>query len=154
MKYIAVIVSLAVGLVFTNTSIAGDVDDIKKITLEHFATLSSGDVEAHVAHHHKGHTTFAADGSLLQVDDSQDEEKKNLQATLDAAKLNLQVRHLDVQVYGNTAVVTGYVVGTSTPPDGMPQQVMNRRTAVLIKQGNQWQEVHVHNSPVVAADSQ
>lgn len=33
---------------------------------------------------------------------------------------------------------------------GQRQQVMTRRTAVLIKEGNEWKEVHTHSSPVVA----
>ena len=75
-----------------------------------------------------------------------------MQEGIDAgSKLNLQLTHLDVKVYGNTAVVTGYVVGTTTDPDGETQSVMNRRTAVLIKQGNKWKEVHLHSSPVTAA---
>ena len=65
---------------------------------------------------------------------------------------DLQLRHLNVKVYGNVAVVTGYVVGTETSPDGTTEEVANRRTAVLVKQGGQWKEAHIHISPLVAPE--
>ena len=143
------------GVILSNVAWAGDVEDIKKATLEHFVTLNAGNVAAHIEHHLQGHTTFGGDGGLLSVDNSLEEEKKIMQADVDAGfKNDLSVTHLDVKVYGNTAVVTGYIVGTGTTPDGKTEQVMIRRTAVLIKKGNKWQEVHLHSSPVVAGQSQ
>jgi len=154
-RFIAITLIVVGGAVLTTAAWAGDVEDVKKITLDHFATLNAGNVAAHIEHHLQGHTTFGGDSGLLIVNDSLEEEKKSLQADFDAGlKNNLQLTHLDVKVYGNTAVVTGYVVGTSTEPDGKTTQVMNRRTAVLIKQGNTWKEVHVHSSPVRTAPSQ
>ena len=89
-------------------------------------------------------------GELLSRSDSLEDERKNLQAQFDAGfKTNAQARHFEVKVYGNlTAVTTGYMVGTQTLPDGTTQQVNSQRTAVLIKQGGQWKEVHVHVSPL------
>jgi ketosteroid isomerase-like protein len=154
-RFISLTMIFVCGVILSNVAWAGDVEDIKKATLEHFATLNAGNVAAHIEHHLQGHTTFGGDGGLLWGDDSLEEEKNILQADFDAGlKLNLRVRHLDVKVYGNTAVVTGYAVGTSTAPNGKTEQVMIRRTAVLIKQGNKWKEVHLHSSPVVAGQSQ
>ena len=154
-RLIVVLMVLAVGMFLTTTATADDVEDIKKATLEHFATLNSGDVAAHIAHHLQGHTAFAADGGFLQVEDSLEEEKKSLQDGYDSGfRTNLQLRHLEVKVYGNAAVVTSYVVGTTTAPDGTIQQTRGRRTAVLIKRGNKWMEVHTHASPVMGAQSQ
>ena len=138
-------------VLLSNIAWAGDVEDIKKATIEHFATLNAGNVAAHIEHHLKGHTTFGGEGGLFEINDSLEEEKNSLQADFDAGlELNMSVRHLDVKVYGTTAVVTSYVVGTSKAPNGETEQVMTRRTAVLIKQGNKWKEVHLHSSPVVA----
>jgi len=63
-------------------------------------------------------------------------------------KRNVQLRHPEVEVYGNVAVVTGYTVGTITSPDGTARPIANRRTVVLIKQGGQWKIAHRHLSPV------
>jgi ketosteroid isomerase-like protein len=86
---------------------------------------------------------------------SLDEETAALKADFESGlKLNMDLRHLDVKVYGNAAVVTGYVVGTSTAPSGVIEQVMNRRSAVLIKEGGKWKEVHLHSSPVISVPQQ
>ena len=69
-------------------------------------------------------------------------------------RVNLNPVHIEVQVYGNAAVVTCYLVGTVTGPDGTVEQVTDRRTAVLIKQGGKWMEAHTHASPMVVAPAQ
>ena len=44
---------------------------------------------------------------------------KNLQANFDAGlKWSVELQDLKVDVYGDAAVVTGYLVGTVTLPDG------------------------------------
>ncbi len=152
MKHLIYIISLLVfGLFLADVSMAGDVEDIKKATMEHFATQNAGDAKAHMAHHMPYHTQFAG-GGLLIVSHSREEQVKSLQEVFDAGvKFSLELAHLDVRVYGKAAVVTGYVVGTVTNPDGTTSESRAQRTAVLIKEGKEWKEVHVHSSPVTAA---
>lgn len=152
-KLTAITMIFGLVVLLTTVAVAGDVEDIKKATLQHFVTFNAGDVAGHVEHHLKGHTGYGPNGGLLDVNESLKEEKKSLQADFDAGlKFNLQVRHLEVKVYGNTAVTTCYIVGTVTNPDGTTNQVMDRRTAVLIKKGRKWKEVHAHNSHIMTAD--
>ncbi|MCZ6770203.1 MAG: nuclear transport factor 2 family protein, partial [Acidobacteria bacterium] len=100
--------------------------------------------------HAVGNTRFSTDNGLLQRSDSLEEQRKNQQAGVDAGvKINVQSRHVEVSLYGNTAVSTRYGVGTVTQPNGTVVQLNNRITAVLIKQGGQWKVVHQHFSPVV-----
>ena len=140
-------------VLLTTVAEAGDVEDIKKATLEHFVTFNAGNVAAHVDHHLKGHTGFGPNGGLLEENESLEKEKKNLQADFDAGlKFNLNVKHLDVKIYGNTAVTTCYIVGSITTLNGKIVQVRDRRTAVLIKKGKKWKEVHAHNSPITTAN--
>lgn len=154
-RFFAAPMLLLAGMFLTGVAAAQDVEAIKAATLQHFATLNAGDAAAHIQHHLPEHTTFSGDGGLLEEFDSPEEEESSLRADFDSGlKLNLQLRHLKVKVYGNTAVVTGYVVGTATSPDGDTEQVTNRRTAVLIKQRGQWREVHLHASPLMAAPIQ
>ena len=151
MKRFNYIISILIGLFLTNVSIAGDVEDIKKATREHFATQNAGDAKAHIAHHMPYHTQFIG-GGLLIVSHSREEQVKSLQEVFDAGvKFSLDLAHLEVKVYGKAAVVTSYVVGTVTNPDGTTSESRAQRTAVLIKEGNDWKEVHVHISPVTAA---
>ncbi len=65
-------------------------------------------------------------------------------------KYNHRLVHVEVKVFGDTAITTGYVVGSSTSPDGTTRRVMMRRTGVVIKRNGQWKELHNHLSPVVA----
>ncbi|MFQ5866094.1 MAG: YybH family protein [bacterium] len=154
-RFIAILMVFFGGVLLTTVAAADDVDDIKKATLEHLATLNAGDAAGHVQHHLPVYSGFDAGGGLLESYDSLEDQKNNLKALFDSGvKVNFQLRHLEVKVYGNAAIVTGYMVGTVTSPDGTIQQVTNRRTAVLIKQAGQWREVHLHTSPLITAPSQ
>jgi ketosteroid isomerase-like protein len=84
--------------------------------------------------------------------ESHEQQRASWQDQFDAGfKFNFELRHLKVKVYGDAAIVTGYVMGTSTSPDGTTQETTTRRTAVLIKQGGEWKEAHTHISPLKAA---
>ncbi len=119
----------------------------------HFETLRAGDAPAHIAQHAPDATSFDAVGGLLVEAQSLEEQVRDLQAVFDEGiVLDNYLRHLQVRIYGDAAVVTGYITGTETNPDGSVVQTMNRRTAVLIRQGGEWKEVHSHASPVVGAE--
>lgn len=123
--------------------------EIMEITREHFQTLDDGDAVAHMAHHVPDATSFDAVGGLLSEARSREEQAAPLQALFDAGLTQTnELRHLKVQVYGDAAVVTGYVVGTATNPDGSTEEFVNRRTAVLIRQDGEWMEVHSPQSPL------
>ena len=79
------------------------------------------------------------------------EQTKLLRTSFDAGeKGDLQLRNLEVKIYhDNTAVVTGYVVGTRPSPDGIRVPIRDQRTEVWIKQGEQWKQVHRHSSPLL-----
>ena len=140
---------VVVGMFLTTVAIADDVDDVKAAMQRHYAALNSGDVAAWAQYHVAGNTTFSPGGQLLERSDSLEEQRKNRQAAVDAGlKYNIQSRHLEISVYGDTAVTTSYGVGTVTQPNGTTVRVTNRLTTVLIKQGGQWKEVHRHLSPL------
>ncbi len=140
-----------VGMFLTTVAMADDVDDIKAAGQRFYAALRAGDAGALMQLHAAASTSFGPGGGLLETFDSLEERRNSFQATVDAGvKLNIQGRHIDVRVYGNsTAVVTSYGVGTITRPNGTTFRVNNRITAVLIKQGGQWKVAHQHISPVV-----
>ena len=122
-----------VGMFLTTPALADDVDDVQALELEHLAALNAGNVDGYVNHHAEGRNAFLPFGFLDT--DTREEQRKNRQATLDAGiKINNLHRHLEVKVYGNAAVVTGYVLGTRTSPDGRSTQRVLRRSAMWIKQ--------------------
>jgi len=133
-------------------AVADDAEDAKAAMLNHYAKRNAGDAAAYVQLHSPNRSNFGVAGQLLNRSDSLEDlenQKNNLQAQLDAGvKFNVQLRHPEVEVYGNVAVVTGYTVGTITSPDGTARPIANRRTVVLIKQGGQWKIAHRHLSPV------
>ncbi len=151
---LTVLFVVLLGFAPTPNPTSDDVADIKKATLDHFATLASGDAETHIQDHLEGNTAYAADGGLLDIS-SLEEQVAGLKAGYESGvRINLNPRHIEVQVYGNAAVVTCYLVGTVTDTDGTVEQVTDRRTAVLIKQGGKWMEAHTHASPMVVATAQ
>jgi len=134
----------------TAVGMADDVDDVKAAVLRHYVALNAGDANALIQLQAAGYTSFGPGGGLLERSDSLEERRKIRQAEFDAGlKYNLQARHIDVSLYGNsTAVTTHYGVGRITFQDGTTGQPNNRITRVWIKQGGQWKAVHNHLSPL------
>jgi len=135
-------------LIVPTVGVAQAADEIKAATLEHFAVFNAGDAAAHIQQHLPDASNFPAEG-LLKEFQSREDQIASLQADFDAGlKADLTVRDLKVRVYGDAAVVTGYVVGTVTSPDGTTEEVSSRRSAFLIRQGGRWLEAHSHASPL------
>ncbi len=143
---------LVVGMFLTTVAMADDVDDVKAAEDSYYAALNAGDANAWIQLHAVGNTRFSPGGTLLERYDSLEERRKNQQAASDAGvKFNIQSRHLEISVYGDTAVTTNYGMGTVTQPDGTVNPSNNRISRVWVKQGGQWKQVHQHFSPVVLA---
>jgi ketosteroid isomerase-like protein len=141
---------LVLGMFLMPAALADDADDVKA-ALQRFGTaLDTGDANAYIQSHAARRTSFGARGGLLATSDSLEEVRSGFQADYDAGlRYDVQQRHVEVSVYGDTAVTTSYGVGRITRPDGTTGQVNNRITRVWVKQGGQWKQVHQHISPVV-----
>jgi uncharacterized protein (TIGR02246 family) len=140
-----------VGIFLMPAVLADDVDDVKAEMERYLAALNAGDANAYIQHFMPETSAMVGTG-LISRSHSLEEQKNAFVAS--GLKRNLQFRHLEVKVYGNTAVVTGYVVGSVITPDGTTSQSRGLRTGVMIKQGGQWKEVHQHRSPLIIAPSQ
>ncbi len=137
-----------VAMFLTAVAMADDVEDVKAALLDRFDALNSGDVGRYVQYHSQERSVFLPNGELLDTS-SFEERRNNRQSQVNARFVrNFQARHLEVKVYGETALVTGYVVGSQTFPNGTTQQISLRRSAVWLKQGGQWKEIHAHLSPM------
>ena len=152
MKQLMVIgMTLVAGLLLSTGVQAGDVEDIIALEKGHYLARNNGDLDTWVQYHLPERDGFGPGGDLLSGGTSAEEEKRGLKAQLDAGmKYNHRLVHVDVKVFGDTAITTGYVVGSSTSPDGKTNRAMMRRTGVVIKRNGQWKELHNHLSPVVA----
>ena len=145
------ITTLFVMGLLTTAAWADDADDVKAAEDNYYAAMNSGDAHAWAQSRLSAESTrFGPGGGLLEVFGSLEEQEQNRRAEVDAGlKYSLRGRHQDIRVYGNTAVVTMYGVGTVTLPSGNNAQANNRITRVWVKQGGQWKMVHAHLSPVV-----
>jgi len=85
---------------------------------------------------------FFIDNGVLQTSD-------DIQAPASGPepKPNVSVRNLSVRVYGNTAVIAGYFVGTMYI-GGQARNGTWRFTETRIKDGNVWKTVQYHFSPL------
>jgi len=143
--------TLLAGLLLSTGVQAGDVEDIIALEQDHYLARNNGDVDTWVQYHLPERDGFGPGGGLLSQGTSAEEEKRSLKAQLDAGmKYNHRLIHVEVKIFGDTAITTGYVVGSATSPDGTTSQAMMRRTGVVIKLNGQWKELHNHLSPVVA----
>jgi ketosteroid isomerase-like protein len=140
---------LVVGMVMTTVAIADDADDVKAAVQSYVAAINAGDSSA-IQYRSPTRSTFNRGGGLLSRPTSSIQEQRSaLGAEARAGiKRNYQITHMEVEVYGDTAVVTGYLTGTRTQPNGNTIVMRDRRTGVFVKQGGQWKEVHHHQSPV------
>ena len=150
MKKLNLVIILGLILTASTSAMADDVADIKSAMKKHFVTINAGDSAGHIAHHKAGNSSFGGDGGALAVNDSLEEEAAELQASFDEGnKFDIELVDLDVAVYGDTAVVTSLLTGTVTTSDGKTEKVKNRRTAVVVRDGSEWKEVHTHISEFV-----
>jgi ketosteroid isomerase-like protein len=139
---------LAVGMLATTFAMADDSDDVKAAFLNLFTTLRAHDSQSMGQYYMPDYTDFGRGGGLLIRTATPEEKAKARQALFDAVNITLQPRNVEVQVYGNTAVVTAYLIGSITPPNNETIRVNDRRTGVWVKQGGTWKEVHMHQSPI------
>jgi ketosteroid isomerase-like protein len=131
---------LVVGMFATAVAMADDVDDVKAAFLDFYASLRSGDVDGYIKHFPaSGATAFETEGGLLSAS-TLEELRRSRQAGASAGNNpDVQLRHMEVRVYGNTAVLTGYRV---SPSDSS----IARYTNVWVKEGGTWKRVHRHAS--------
>ena len=150
MKKLNGLIILGLILTASMSAMADDVADIKSAMKEHFMTINAGNSAGHIAHHKAGNSSFGGEGGALTVNDSLEEESAELQANFDEGyKYDFELVDLEVAVYGDTAVVTSLQTGTVTTPDGKTEKVKNRRTAIVVREGSDWKEVHSHISAYV-----
>ena len=144
-----------VGMFLTTVAMADDVDDVKALVHKYYAALNAGDANGRARYHMPEYSAFGPGGGILETMYSLEEQTKSYQSAYNAGqRVNVQIRHLNVRVYGNAAIVTGYVVGTLTNPDGKTIQLRGQRSGMWIKQGGQWREAHRHNSPIAPPSTQ
>jgi ketosteroid isomerase-like protein len=127
----------------TTAALAGDVDDIKAAEMDFRAKESAGNVEGYFAYKAPTYSIFPPTRGMLS--EGQDIERAKARFG-DAAQRDMQIRNIGVQLYGNTAVSTYYLISTTRRPGSEPQRRTLRMTGIWAKQDGQWKVVHRHES--------
>ncbi len=133
-RWMTVMLLFLLGMSVTTIVQANDEDDVKAAVMAIYEALNNGDAAAVNKLIGDELSTFAAGGGLLTWSSGPIE---NL------PKYSFQIQHLEVKVYGSTAVATYYRTGTGESLPGT-----YRISMVLNKQGGQWKQVHRHDSPL------
>lgn len=118
----------------------------------HYAAIRAGDMNAVREQHVPDVTLFPENGgpllSLAKVQWEPDPSYRN----------TTYITQCSAQVYGNVGIATFYLVGSVTlgeswppPYEGHTLSGTWRVTEVWVKQGNEWKEVHHHESPLLGS---
>jgi len=129
-----------------------DAAAVKAAVESHWTAINKGDFATIAEQHTPDFSGFFADGGVLLEFESADTQRRAIEAFVASGyKTNWSIRHLDVNMYGNTAVATLYLVGSQSQPGQAPQQGTLRVSEVWVKQNNAWKEAHHHDSWLRAA---
>ena len=127
---------------------ADDVTDVRAAAEDWVAALNAGDAVALAPYYHAEETSFGGGPGDLLTEGTHTEAK--MSAMFESGfKPDLQWRHLTVNVFGKAAVLTGYLAGSVTLPDGTVLQNSWRTSVMWIHQGDSWQVVHFHASTLL-----
>lgn len=135
--------------ILTSKVSADDAADVKAAVLRLNKAFNDGNVEV-MSEYLSVWSLFNFKGRLLNESDEFDEDawKSAFEAGF---KVDRSWKHLDVKVYGNAAVVTGYHVGMTILTNGAFMQGTRRVSEFWIKEGSKWRQVHRHASQLEPA---
>ena len=137
-----IVLLIAVVLMSTSEARAQETDEdrVRDAVVELYETLSTKNTNAVVRYMHPdGYTEFSESWGRLFVLD----EEYIRNALASDFEIDLAVRDLEVTVYGDAAIVTGYRVGSIRSA----YEVTLRLSMVWVKESGEWRLAHVHLSP-------
>ena len=135
-----------VGMFLTTVTMADDGDDVKAAEMDFRAKESAGNVDGYFAYKAPTYSIFPPTSGLIAGGQSKERAHARLDPT---AERDMQIRNIDVKIYGNTAVSTYYLVSTTQRPGGERERRHLRMTGVWAKESGDWKVVHRHESPLV-----
>lgn len=121
-----------------------DVEAVKAAVIDVYSKLNAADADALTKYLlPSGYSEFVEDGSGLVTLDL--ETLREVFAA--GARTDLEVRDLKVKVLNDSAIVTGYRVGSITMPDQEPEEGTFCLSMMWVRESGQWRLGHVHLSP-------
>jgi ketosteroid isomerase-like protein len=140
-RLLAIIFSCSV---ITSLARASDADDVRAAVIDLYAKLNATDTEAFIEYMlPEGYTEFSADGGRLFTID-QDYIRDGFASGI---KPDFEIRDLEVRVFKDSAIVTGFRVGGIARPGEKAKTSTLCLSMMWIRKEGKWKLVHVHLSP-------
>jgi ketosteroid isomerase-like protein len=102
-----------IGIFLTTVTLADDADDVKAAEKDFRAKEKAGNVDGYFAYKAPTYSIFPPTSGLIANGQSKELAYARFDPT---AERDMQIRNIDVQIYGNTAVSTYYLVSTTQRP--------------------------------------
>jgi ketosteroid isomerase-like protein len=145
-----ILVSIVAFLVITGDARAGDREDIIAIHKALFADWNASNIDAVQQHYAANFTAFNPNGNLLTSWNWDSVKAWHEENSVDIG----EPQHLEINVVGNTAILTYYVRLTWGSSDGETETETRRSTTVMTKASGQWKYLHYHGSFLTPTNSE
>ncbi len=146
MKRLPYFLALAMIVGSSAPTLAQDAAEVRAAIERHYSAIHANDLAVVFEHHLPEMTWFPTDGRVL-FEAGAVEEAERMGATLDFGTINVYMSDFNVQIYGDVAVATFYLVGPRTL-EGETTNSTSRVTAVWVREAGEWKEAHHHESPL------
>lgn len=141
------LIPFALLMSLTDAVDADEAEDVMAVAESWLAEANAADATAIVPRYHPAETSFGPRGDLLT------ESIHTMEYTAavfeSGFRTALQWRHAKAQVFGNSAVVTGYLAGTITFPNGNVAADTWRTSLMWVREDSAWKLVHFHASSLL-----
>ncbi|MFQ6047337.1 MAG: YybH family protein [Gemmatimonadales bacterium] len=139
---------VTLGAVLPPRPAAAQADGVRAAMIETLAAWRDGDFDRFAQYYHPETRGFFFDGGYLV----EGFNREALEAAYEAGfRAQIEVREIDVKVYGNTAVGVAYADGTITLPGGATQSGTWRYSETRVNEGGVWKIVQYHFSKLEIA---
>jgi hypothetical protein len=145
----ALFTCLLLSMVLSSPAHAGDREDVLMAVNAYNASMRDGNTDVYVNSVLPGYIIYNGGGALLNYNPPAN--RSGIQTAFDAGtRFNIQHRHQEVVLYGDTAILTAYEQSTTILADGTSTAGRPfRTTMVWVKQGGTWKMAHQHQSPLL-----
>ena len=125
---------------------SADEESVRSAVMDYYQAFAAKDHEVLGRSFAPGYTIFSSSGGLLREGFDRDRMKSGFKAGL---TFNLKPRHIEVQLFENTAVVTGYLDARISMKKQRSRMHTLRLSSVWVEQEGGWHLVHEHLSRLV-----
>ena len=125
---------------------SADEERVRSAVMDHYRAFAAKNHEVLGRSFAPGYTIFSSSGGLLREGFDRDRMKSGFKAGL---TFDFKPRHIEVQLFENTAVVTGYLDARISMKKQRSRMHTLRLSSVWVKQEGGWHLAHEHLSRLV-----